>query len=248
MSSIIFVPSTNNEPMVSSREVAEKFDKEHTDVLRAMNKQDFKGKVMSSIIFVPSTNNEPMVSSREVAEKFDKEHTDVLRAMNKQVLPFISEQFSGRNFASATYIDEQGKPRKEIHMTKDGFIILAMGFTGEEAMRWKETFIDAFNAAVGSVITLKAELARKEKVIQRLQKTKKPKQWLVPDANQPHLEGFEPPLVSKPESEMSPEETKVAKREHVVKTMNDIIKKHILEVTAQEKADIICAIVKGFLI
>jgi Rha family phage regulatory protein len=171
----------------------------------------------------------------------------VLRSLIEQVIPLLSEQFSQLNFEEATYSDEHGKPRQEYRMTKDGFMILAMGFTGGEAMKWKEAFIDAFNAAVGSVITLTAELARKEKVIQRLQKTKKPKQWLISDANQPHLDGFEPPLVSKSEKEMSSEEMKVAKREHVVKTMNGIIKKHILEVTAQEKSDIICAIVKGFL-
>ena len=30
-------------------------------------------------------------------------------------------------------------------MTKDGFCFLAMGFTGKEAAKWKEAFINAFN-------------------------------------------------------------------------------------------------------
>jgi phage regulator Rha-like protein len=30
-------------------------------------------------------------------------------------------------------------------MTKDGYMFLAMGFTGEKAAAWKEAFIDAFN-------------------------------------------------------------------------------------------------------
>jgi hypothetical protein len=37
-------------------------------------------------------------------------------------------------------------------MTRDGFTILAMGFTGKEAMAWKEKFIQAFNMLYGEVI------------------------------------------------------------------------------------------------
>ena len=32
------------------------------------------------------------------------------------------------------------------HITRDGFAMLAMGFTGKEAMRWKEAYITSFNA------------------------------------------------------------------------------------------------------
>jgi hypothetical protein len=31
-------------------------------------------------------------------------------------------------------------------MTKDGFVFLAMGFTGKEAARWKESYLEAFNS------------------------------------------------------------------------------------------------------
>lgn len=31
-------------------------------------------------------------------------------------------------------------------MTRDGFVFLAMGFTGKEAAQWKEAYINAFNA------------------------------------------------------------------------------------------------------
>lgn len=202
----------------------------------------------TAIVFISGTNiSEPMVSSRMVAERFDKEHTDVLRALNKQVFPFISEQFSGRNFALATYTDEQGKPRKEIHMTKDGFMILAMGFTGEEAMKWKEAFIDAFNQALGSISELRNELARKESVILKLQgRTKKERRFMVPSED--HLEGFDPPLVSKAESELSPEESKAAKQLHVIKTLKGIIQKHIFEQGKQEKADLISQLVMELLL
>jgi len=185
------------------------------------------------IQFCSDANIEPMVSSREVAAKFGKRHDNVLRALTEQVIPALSEQFRGLNFEVATYGDEQGKPRQEYLMTKDGFMILAMGFTGEDAMRWKEAFIDAFNKAIGSVAELRKELARKEAVILKLQK-KKQKKYLVPSVD--HLDGFEPPLISVDVSQLSPEEIKDAKRIHVVKTMNGLIRKHIMETTKIEKA------------
>jgi Rha family phage regulatory protein len=196
------------------------------------------------IQFCSDANVEPMVSSREVAAKFEKEHKHVLRDVRDRVLPFISEHFSRSNFELATYEDEQGKPRQEYLMTKDGFMILAMGFTGEEAMRWKEAFIDAFNKAIGSVAELRKELARKEAVILKLQR-KKQHRYLVPSSD--HLEGFDPPLVMRDATDLSPEEMRKAKQAHVVKTMKGLMQKHILERTKAEKAEILGALLQSFI-
>ncbi|WP_432442364.1 Rha family transcriptional regulator, partial [Campylobacter coli] len=40
-----------------------------------------------------------------------------------------------------------GRERKYpyYNLTRDGFSLLAMGFTGKEALQWKILFIDAFN-------------------------------------------------------------------------------------------------------
>ena len=46
-----------------------------------------------------------------------------------------SEEFSERNFALAKYKDRQGKLRESYEMTKDGFTLLVMGYTGDKAMR-----------------------------------------------------------------------------------------------------------------
>lgn len=43
-------------------------------------------------------------------------------------------------------------------MTRDGFSILAMGFTGAEAMRWKEAYISAFNQMEREILS-RRELA-----------------------------------------------------------------------------------------
>lgn len=88
---------------------------------------------------------EMRTTSRVVAEKFGKRHADVLRSIEStaQDLP---EEFSQRNFASATYLDAQGKPRQQYQLTRDGFTLITMGFTGRAAMAWKIRFIEAFNA------------------------------------------------------------------------------------------------------
>lgn len=82
-------------------------------------------------------------TSLEIAKHFGKQHYRVLRAIKAIE---CSQEFSAANFGVADYLDEQGKPRKAYTITKDGFMFLAMGFTGKEAAQWKEKFIEAFNA------------------------------------------------------------------------------------------------------
>lgn len=93
-------------------------------------------------------------SSLQVAEHFGKRHRDVLRSIRNLE---CSDEFSERNFALAKYLDEQGKPRDSYHMSRDGFAMLAMGFTGKEAMRWKEAYIAAFNAMEARLKSLYVE-------------------------------------------------------------------------------------------
>src|SRR4051812_49216097 len=82
-------------------------------------------------------------NSLDVAAYFSRRrHADVLRAIDELD---CSAEFRQRNFALAEYTDEQGKPRRSVDMTKDGFAFLVMGFTGSEAGRFKEAYIAAFN-------------------------------------------------------------------------------------------------------
>ena len=82
-------------------------------------------------------------TSLQVAMHFKKRHGDVLRAIKNLDVP---DDYRQRNFASAKYLDEQRKPRDSYHITRDGFALLAMGFTGKESMRWKLAYISTFNA------------------------------------------------------------------------------------------------------
>ncbi len=90
-----------------------------------------------------------MTTSLEIAKFFDKRHDDVLKAIrNLQV----SELFSHRNFAGTSYTDQQGKERPMYRLTKDGFIFLVMGFTGEKAAQIKEAYIAVFNRMEAKLI------------------------------------------------------------------------------------------------
>ena len=89
-----------------------------------------------------SENNRLVVSSRKVAEVFEKEHNIVMRSIRELG---CDDDFSRCNFAQSTYMSDRGKEYPEYLMTRDGFTLLAMGFTGEKVMQWKIKYIEAFN-------------------------------------------------------------------------------------------------------
>ena len=83
-----------------------------------------------------------VVSSRMVAQVFEKEHKHVLRDIETLG---CSDTFIRSNFGPVEYRDAKGEMRPEILLTRDGFTLLAMGYKGERAMRFKEAYINAFN-------------------------------------------------------------------------------------------------------
>lgn len=85
-----------------------------------------------------------VTTSLKIAEYFGKRHGDVLRKI-EQVKKDCSMDFSQRNFASAEYLDEQGKIRPMVNLTKDGWVMVVMGFTGKASAAIKECYINAFN-------------------------------------------------------------------------------------------------------
>ena len=82
------------------------------------------------------------VSSRNIAEVFNKPHHRVLHAISQLETP---DSFNQSNFRSVEYIDKKGEKRREVILTRDGFSVLAMGFTGSKALQWKLKFLAAFN-------------------------------------------------------------------------------------------------------
>jgi len=95
---------------------------------------------------VEIVNGHLQTNSFKIAEHFGKNHKDVLRAIDGLE---CSHAFRERNFApTQTRIPiHNGGHRyiKAYTLTRDGFTFLAMGFTGKEAAKWKEAYIEAFN-------------------------------------------------------------------------------------------------------
>lgn len=83
-----------------------------------------------------------VVSSLDVAETFGKEHRNVLKDIRELQ---CSDEFRLLNFEQSNYINEQNHKQPMYYVTRDGFTLLAMGYTGEKAMKFKESYIKQFN-------------------------------------------------------------------------------------------------------
>lgn len=96
------------------------------------------------------------VDSLFVAEFFEKNHKEVLRDIRKIIDPTsgLSEEFRQRNFAPSSYINNQNKKQPCFFMTRGGFTLLAMGYTGQKAMKFKELYIRRFNEMESFIKTL----------------------------------------------------------------------------------------------
>lgn len=88
-------------------------------------------------------------TSLDVAETFGKEHFHVLRDIDKIG---CSEDFRQSNFGLSTYTSTQNKDLPMYIMTRDGFTLLVMGYTGELAMKFKEAYINQFNAMEAALL------------------------------------------------------------------------------------------------
>lgn len=102
------------------------------------------------IVFID--NGEVFANSRDVAAYFGKEHRNILRDIEKLIGEGVLK------FEHTPYIDPQnGQTYKSYNMDRDGFTLLAMGFTGKKALKFKLAYINQFNA-------MEAELRRRTNV------------------------------------------------------------------------------------
>lgn len=85
-----------------------------------------------------------VVSSRQVAEDFEKEHDKVCRDI-KNLIKSQPTKLAGEFFIESSYISDRGRTYPEYLLTRDGFSLLVMGFTGKRALEWKLKYIEAFN-------------------------------------------------------------------------------------------------------
>ena len=86
-------------------------------------------------------NDQLLVTSLQVAKDFSKEHKSVLRSIEN----LVAQNCATKNLFYETDYENRGKKYPMYLMTRDGFTLLAMGFTGKDALEWKMKYIQAFN-------------------------------------------------------------------------------------------------------
>lgn len=99
----------------------------------------------TAVDLVEIENGKPVTTSLKVAEIFGKSHYNVIRDIRDKVLPYVSGKFNALNFELVNYADVKGEERPMFVITRDGFTMVAMGYTGAKAMKFKEDYITAFN-------------------------------------------------------------------------------------------------------
>lgn len=110
---------------------------------------------MNNLVF-KGHNGQVLTNSLLIAEKFEKRHSYVLEAIQnllvrKEKSLQIDNQQLAKMFALIEYDvplnNGTGAVRKApmYVMNRDGFTLLAMGFTGEKALKFKLDYINAFN-------------------------------------------------------------------------------------------------------
>ena len=119
-----------------------------------------------------------LVDSLFVAEVFGKKHYNVLRDIARitESQSGLSEEFTELNFEFSTYRDATGRKLPRYLMTRDGFTMLVMGYTGQKAMHFKELYIQRFNEmeqCVRSLLSARQEFPMLTDMICRLHESPK---------------------------------------------------------------------------
>lgn len=86
-----------------------------------------------------------VTSSLDVAENFDKQHKHVLDAIDDKIQSAENSAHYKSMFSEGTYKDSRGRKQRMYFMNRDGFVFIAMGFTGKKADEFKLKYIEAFN-------------------------------------------------------------------------------------------------------
>lgn len=96
-------------------------------------------------IDVHQNNGVLVTTSRCVAQVFEKEHKHVMRDIRAILESNPDSNFNQSNFGLVDYTDTKGEKRPEYLLTRDGTMLLIMGYTGPKAMMLKTAYIKRFN-------------------------------------------------------------------------------------------------------
>lgn len=97
---------------------------------------------MKQLVFIE--DGRPVTDSLTVSEVFGKRHDRVLQDIRDLG---CSDDFWFHNFVETLYQHPQNKQSyPKFFMTEQGFALLVMGYTGKQAMEFKEKYIQEFHA------------------------------------------------------------------------------------------------------
>ena len=110
-----------------------------------------------------------VVTSLDVAKTFEKNHRDVMESIRGIERTISTAEFSAL-FHLDSYKASNGKKNPMYLMTRDGFTLLVMGYTGEKAMKFKIAYIKQFNAMESQLVGKRIEREKGIAVRQSLTK------------------------------------------------------------------------------
>lgn len=112
--------------------------------------------------FIQVQNNQVTTTSEFIAKAFNKQHKNVLLKID-ELLSEIPANFATQNFKEIMIEKNSNLGNGKIQtrayeLTKDGFMLLVMGFTGKAALTLKIAYIEAFNAMAEQIKQLSGSL------------------------------------------------------------------------------------------
>ena len=103
---------------------------------------------MNGLVIMKS--QQVVTSSVQVAKTFGKQHKHVLESIKN----LVAENSAAKSmFAEGSY-ENRGKEYRIFYLNRDGFTLLAMGFTGNRALEFKLKYISAFNQMENEIKTM----------------------------------------------------------------------------------------------
>ena len=127
---------------------------------------------MNEVIVINNVNvafevvgDEIFANSLQIAEVFEKRHDNIIA----QIRALPNDDFSDLNFQLVKYSDKKGEARPMYNLTRDGFSLLVMGFTGQKAYKWKIEFIKAFNLMEAELNRIKAAKQNRQKPLTQIE-------------------------------------------------------------------------------
>lgn len=121
--------------------------------------------ILNNLVFID--NNRVITDSLTVAETFNKRHDNVMKDIREIG---CSKEFNLLNFEEVEYQDSKNRTYTKYLITQDGFTLLAMGYTGQKAMEFKEKYIKEFRRMQQQLNQLTAPSYAIEDPIERAKK------------------------------------------------------------------------------